>query len=485
MFSGSRKNKLSIIVSCITIIFIVILCISEIWRINTANTVSNSISKPDTPKQSVQASVSQLKIVGSQLCDSDGKPIQLKGMSSHGLQWYGDYMTYDNMKYLRDDWGANVIRAAMYTDQDGYISNPEATKEKVKRIVQDAIDLDMYVIIDWHILYDNNPNTYKIQAKSFFEEMAELYGNYPNVIYEICNEPNGDVTWSGDIKPYAEFLIPYIRAIDPDNIIIVGTSSWSQDVDIAANDPLSYPNIMYACHFYSGTNGDYLRNKIDTALSKNAAVFVSEWGTSAASGNDGIYLDEAQVWIDYMNDKKISWCNWSLCDKDESSAALKPGTSPTKGLTDSDLSPSGLFVKKSMSTSNMDTTDSEETAPDKTDSNAQGTSNNTNAPVTITYKVENDWNNGATINVTIKNNGTTSINGWTLSWKQPENQTIREMWNGAYTKSNSTIFVNNLDYNSTIPANGGTQTLGFNINYSGANTIPSEFKLNDISCKVE
>ena len=493
MFLSCKKNKLSKMVLPIAIVSIIILFAAVILRTNITNAASDSISKPAEDNNvdnntAVSSSISQLKIVGSQLCDSDGKPIQLKGMSSHGLQWYGDYMTYDNMKYLRDDWGANVIRAAMYTDQDGYISNPEATKEKVKKIVQDAIDLDMYVIIDWHILYDNNPNTYKIQAKAFFEEMAELYGNYPNVIYEICNEPNGNVTWADDIKPYAEYIIPSIRAIDPDNIIIVGTSSWSQDVDIAANDPLSYSNIMYVCHFYSGTHGEFLRNKIDAALSKNAAVFVSEWGTSDASGNNGTYLDEAQVWIDYMNDKKISWCNWSLCDKDESSAALKPGTSPTKALTDSDLTASGLFVKKSMTTSNMDTTDSKEPVSNNTVSSTQGTSNNTdtsNAPVTIKYEIINDWNNGATINVTIKNNGTAAINGWTLSWTLPENQTISEMWNGAYSKNNSTIVVNNLDYNSTISADGGTQTVGFNIKYSGTSTIPADFKLNDTFCRVE
>lgn len=349
MFLENKKIKLSKKVFSITIVSIIILFIGVNLRSNITNAVSQFISEPNAGNSTATPpSISQLKIVGSQLCDSDGKPIQLKGISSHGLQWYGDYITYDNMKYIRDDWGANVIRAAMYTDQDGYISNPAATKEKVKKIVQDAIDLDMYVIIDWHILYDNNPNTYKMQAKAFFEEMAESYGNYPNVIYEICNEPNGNVNWSDDIKPYAEYIIPSIRAIDPDNIIIVGTSTWSQDVDIAADDPLSYSNIMYACHFYAGTHDEFLRNKIDNAISKNAAVFVSEWGTSDASGNNGVYLDEAQVWINYMNDKKISWCNWSLCDKEESSAALKPGTSPTKNLTDSDLSPSGLFVKKNM-----------------------------------------------------------------------------------------------------------------------------------------
>ncbi|MBE6071872.1 MAG: 1,3-beta-glucanase [Clostridium butyricum] len=487
MFSLTKKIKLPKIIFSFTIVSIIMLCVAVILRPHITNAASESISKPNSDNNTATpSSISQLKVIGSQLCDSNDKPIQLKGMSSHGLQWYGNYMNYNSMKYLRDNWGINVVRAAMYTDQDGYISNPKAAKEKVKEIVQSAIDLKMYVIIDWHILYDNDPNTYKIQAKSFFEEMAKLYGNYPNIIYEICNEPNGNITWSDNIKPYAEYIIPSIRAIDPDNIIIVGTSTWSQDVDIAASDPLSYSNIMYACHFYAGTHGKFLRDKIDIAISKNLAVFVSEWGTSDASGNNGPYIDEAQTWIDYMDNKKISWCNWSLCDKDETSAALKPGANTTGGWTDSNLTPSGLFVKKNISTSN--TTTSKDSISNSTVSNAHDTVNNvkiSNSHIEVSYEIINDWDSGATINITIKNNGTTSINNWTLSWTQPENQTISQMWNGAYSKNNSTIFVKNLDYNNTIPANGGTQTFGFNINYSGANTIPANFKLNNTLCQVK
>ncbi|WP_319001667.1 cellulase family glycosylhydrolase [Clostridium estertheticum] len=507
--------------------------------------------------QAATSSVSQLKIVGSQLCDSTGKAIQLKGMSSHGLQWYGDYMNYDSMKYLRDNWGVNVVRAAMYTDQGGYISNPTTTKAKVKEIVQAAIDLNMYVIIDWHILNDGNPNTYKEQSKSFFKEMATTYGNHPNVIYEICNEPNGSTTWANDIKPYAQYIIPAIRAIDPDNIIIVGTSTWSQDVDTAANSPLSYSNIMYACHFYAGTHGQSLRDKIDYAMAKGIAVFVTEWGTSDASGNGGPYIDASQQWIDYMANKKISWVNWSLCDKSEAASALKPGDSKTGGWTDSDLTTSGLFVKKNIGGSTSTTiTSSQVSAPASniaagtynstqtvtlscstlgdtiyyttdgttptssshiytspitvsktttikalaiksgmTNSNVTSVTytivttdtntNTSNSSVEVMYTIGNDWGSGSTINVTIKNNGTTAINGWTLSWTQPVNQSNGSMWNATYSTSGSSISVKNMSYNAVIAANGGTQTFGFNINYKGLNTKPISLTLNGISCKIQ
>ncbi|MCM3271042.1 cellulase family glycosylhydrolase [Paenibacillus elgii] len=297
----------------------------------------------------------QLSVSGSQLVNQAGQAVRLKGMSSHGLQWFGQFVNKDSMKWLRDNWGINVFRAALYTGgQDGYIQNPSPQKNKVKEAVQAAIDLGIYVIIDWHVLEERDPNVYKQEAKEFFREMASLYHNYPNVIYEICNEPNGkdrngnDVTWNGHIKPYAEEVIPVIRSIDPDSTIIVGTGTWSQDVHDAANNPLSYNNVMYTVHFYAGTHGQWLRDRIDYARSKGVAVFITEWGTSDASGDGGPFLPESQQWIDFLDSRNLSWVNWSLCDKAEVSAALLPGASPYGGWSDAQLSPSGKFVKSKM-----------------------------------------------------------------------------------------------------------------------------------------
>ncbi|AEI44672.1 endoglucanase [Paenibacillus mucilaginosus KNP414] len=289
----------------------------------------------------------QLKVQGADLLGESGQRVQLRGMSSHGIHWYGDLVNPGSLKWLKEDWNSNLFRVAMYTAEKGYITDP-SVKEKVKEAVQAAIDLGLYVIIDWHILTDGDPNTYKTQAKAFFQEMAALYGQYPNVIYELCNEPNGNVTWAGQIKPYAQELTQAIRAIDPDNIIIVGTPNWSQDVNQAADSPLPYGNIMYAAHFYAGTHGQWLRDKIDYARSKGAAVFVTEWGASDASGDGGPFLREAQEWIDFMNSRGISWANWSLADKEETSAALLPGANPSGGWPASQLSASGQFVRSKL-----------------------------------------------------------------------------------------------------------------------------------------
>ncbi len=291
------------------------------------------------------AKYGQLSVSNGKLVDASGKPVQLKGISSHGIQWYGNYVNKSTMKWLRDDWGISVFRVAMYTAENGYISNPSVAN-KVKEAVAAAKELGVYVIIDWHILSDNDPNTYKAQAKSFFSEMAGLYGNLPNVIYEIANEPNGGVTWNGQIRPYALEVTQTIRAKDPDNPIIVGTGTWSQDIQDAADNQLPDKNTLYALHFYAGTHGQYLRDRLDYALSKKAAVFVTEWGTSDASGNGGPYLPESKTWIDFLNSRGVSWVNWSLSDKTEASAALLPGASSTGNWSSANLSTSGKFVRE-------------------------------------------------------------------------------------------------------------------------------------------
>lgn len=265
-----------------------------------------------------------LKLNGTSLRNKYDETIQLKGISSHGLQWYADVLTNNNLKNLKDTWNTNAFRLAMYTAENGYISNPEKYKEIVINTVNMLIDLDMYVIIDWHTLTDNNPNNYKEQAKAFFDEISLLYADKPNVIYEICNEPNGNsVSWEDEVKPYAEEIIPVIRKNSPSSLIIVGTPSWCKELKPVADSPLKFENILYSCHFYANTHGKDLRDEVSIALEKNLPIIVSEFGTTDASGNGEVNKDETKTWINFLNEKKISYINWSFSYKDESSAILK------------------------------------------------------------------------------------------------------------------------------------------------------------------
>ena len=276
----------------------------------------------------------QLSVNGVDIVDSNGEKIQLKGMSSYGLNACAGFFNENTVKTIAEDWGADVIRFAMTTkgNSDDYTSDPDKYYNLMCECVDFCIAQGIYTIIDWHILYDGDPNEYKAEAIDFFSRISEVYKDSPNVIYEICNEPNGmrfddesqPVDWDNTIKPYAEEVIAAIRANDPDNIIIVGTPTWSQDVDIASANPISGDNIMYTAHFYAGSHGQELRDKIVTANNNGCAVFVTEWGTTNDSGKGEIYETETREWIDFLNERGISWCNWSIGGSDsEKSNALK------------------------------------------------------------------------------------------------------------------------------------------------------------------
>lgn len=286
-----------------------------------------------------------LKLDGTNIVNQYNEKITLKGISSHGLQWFNYLVTDENIKTLKS-WNSNVFRLAMYTKEGGYIDNKDIYNDLIKDIDL-VIDNDMYVIVDWHILSDNNPNNYKNEAIEFFDKISSKYKNTPNIIYEICNEPNGGTNWN-DIKSYADDVVKTIRK-NSNNIIIVGTPTWSQDVDNVIGNKIEDENTMYAVHFYSGTHKEYLREKVKNALDNNVAVFISEFGVSDASGNGGVYLDEANKWMDFIKENNLSFINWSLADKDESSALLKPNN---KVITDEALSESGNWIKNIIKNTN-------------------------------------------------------------------------------------------------------------------------------------
>ena len=215
-----------------------------------------------------------------------------------------------------------------------------------------CIDLDLYVVIDWHILSDGDPNIYLEQSKNFFSETSAKYKDYPNVIYEICNEPNQSyVTWSNHIKPYAEKIIPIIRNNSKDSVILVGTPDWSKDLDSVSKDPLKYDNIMYTVHFYAASHKTELQNTITSALNKNIPVFISEWGTTDASGNSNLDLNSSKNWINFMDKNNLSWINWSFCNKNEGSAILNSNYNINSSTSIDDfLTKSGEFIKSNINT---------------------------------------------------------------------------------------------------------------------------------------
>ena len=281
------------------------------------------------------------------LVDADGNQVQLTGVSSAGLSWYPDYVTADAISSLKENWGINVIRLAMYTsDYNGYCVGGEDIQSVLKSNIDEAIEAatenDMYVIVDWHILNDGDPNEYKSEAIQFFGELVRKYDDNDNIIYEICNEPNGETTWS-DVKKYANEVIPVIRNVDKDAIILVGTPEWSSDLDSVVDDPLQFDNIMYTYHFYAGTHKSSARNELTAALDEELPVFISEYGFVAADGDGDVDTEEASKWVDIIDEYGLSSCIWNLSNKDEGSALIKSDCDKTSDFDYEDLTEQGQY----------------------------------------------------------------------------------------------------------------------------------------------
>ncbi len=295
------------------------------------------IAAPETPV----AKHGQLRVEKGAIVGEHGKAVSLAGPSLFWSQWMPQFYNRRCIEWIAKDWRAGIVRAAVAVEPNAYLEDPEREWRKVEAVVDAAIEFGLYVIVDWH---DHRAQNHVEQAVRFFERLARKYGSRPNLIYEIYNEPVR-VPWSQVVKPYSERVIRVIRAIDLDNLIVIGASSWSQDVDVAATDPIQGRNLVYSLHFYAGTHKQWLRDKADKALAAGLALMVTEWGTTLASGDGPVDRASTEEWLAWMRRHNLSWCNWSIADKREGSAVLQPGANPEGGWKESDLTQSGRYVR--------------------------------------------------------------------------------------------------------------------------------------------
>ena len=265
-----------------------------------------------------------LNVDGTDIKNEKGEKVQLVGVSTHGIQWFAEHITKKNVQTLKNEWGVNTIRIAVYTEVNGELVYNKQMNEDLIKLIDLIIDEDMYIILDWHVLEERNPNKYKDEAIDFFNTFSKKYQDTPNVIYEICNEPNGGtVEWSKDIKPYAEEVIEVIRQNSEKSLIIVGTPSWSKDFSEVKENLLEYDNILYAYHFYAGSEETEISN-LKEIIKNKIPIIVSEWGITDSTGDGDIYIENANKWVEILNKNNISWIMWSFSNKNESTAMLKP-----------------------------------------------------------------------------------------------------------------------------------------------------------------
>ncbi|WP_200975628.1 glycoside hydrolase family 5 protein [Echinicola sp. 20G] len=299
----------------------------------------------ESPEKNESETIQSLSVVGTQLVDEGGSPLVLRGVSFGWHNWWPRFYNEEVVSWLKEDWGVNVVRAAMGVEPAGaYLSQSDWSKEKIEAVVEAAIAADIYVIIDWH-----SHHIFTEDAKAFFQEMARKYGEHPHVIYEIYNEPVDD-TWA-EVKAYSEEVIRAIREIDPDNLILIGSPHWDQDIHLAADDPIvGFDNLMYTLHFYAATHKKFLRDKADYALDKGLPLFVSECAAMEATGNGPIDQKSWTDWHSWMEKNQLSWLTWSVSDKDETCSMLKPSASSKGNWKATDLKEWAILTKSYLKT---------------------------------------------------------------------------------------------------------------------------------------
>jgi len=283
----------------------------------------------------------RLKVEGTRLLDEHNQPYALRGVSYGWSNFWPRFYNAGTVDWLYRDWNCSVLRAAMGVEpKGGYMENPAGSKALIEAVVDGAIRSGIYVIIDWHSHHVNLE-----AAKTFFGEMAAKYARYPNIIYELFNEP-AEANWP-QVKAYAEAVIKVIRDKDPENIILVGCPKWDQEVQLPAADPIKgYKNLMYTMHFYAGTHKQWLRDRTDAAIKAGLPVFISESAGMESSGDGPIDYKEWQLYIDWINKNNLSWITWSVSDKDETCSVLKPSAGSTGHWKEGDLKESGVKIRE-------------------------------------------------------------------------------------------------------------------------------------------
>lgn len=286
-----------------------------------------------------------LKVVGAKILNSQNVEPQLRGVSLSWSIWDGKkYYNANVVNWLQSDFNINLLRVSMAVQPDnGYLQNPIEQEKLITKTIDVAIKQGLYVLIDWH---DHHANEHLAQSKIFFAKMAKRYVGKPNIIYEIFNEPER-IEWQ-TVKDYAVEVIKEIRKYDAENIIVIGSPHWDQDIDIVAKDPIKgFNNIAYSFHFYASepSHQEFLMKRADQAIAAGLPIFVTEWGVGEANGDGTFDVEKTDKWFAWMENNKLSWANWNITDKKETTAILQSGASPAGKWKLKMLTPAGLYIR--------------------------------------------------------------------------------------------------------------------------------------------
>ncbi|GAB3657510.1 hypothetical protein GCM10028833_34140 [Glycomyces tarimensis] len=410
--------------------------------------------EPAATAASPVAQHGQLRVCGTTLCDASGDEVQLRGMSTHGLQWYSQCVNDSSLDALAYDWGADVVRLSMYIQEGGYETDPAGYTAMMHELIDDVTARGLYVIVDWHMLDPGDPHYNLERAKTFFTEIAREHGDQDNLFYEVANEPS-DVPWSR-IKSYHEEIIPVIRQHDSDGVILLGTADWSSlgvsdgsSEQEVIDDPVDASGIMYTFHFYAASHREDHLNALSRAADQ-IPMFVTEFGTQDYAGEGANDFAMAQRYLDLMERKGISWVNWNFSDDHRSGAVFETGTCPGGPFAGtSRLKEAGVWIRDRIREGGV-----------PTDSPTDEPSTPPTGECEATVAVVSDWGSGWEGRVAVTAGGS-GLDGWTLSWDWPGGQQISSAWNADWAQSGTTVSAASSSWNGRVEPGQTIEAGGF------------------------
>lgn len=321
-----------------------------------------------------------LKVVGTQILNSRGEPVWLRGVNAASLEWTsdGEGRILNTVHVAIHDWHVNIIRLPLAQDR-WFGKAPEQSDggKSYRELVRQVVDLcatnQCYIILDLHWSDCNEWGTNigqhsmpDLNSVAFWKDLAPVYANNPAVLFDLYNEPH-DVSWDvwlhgGWItdKPNSrraartprtyqavgmQQLLDTVRATGANNVVVAGGLDWAYDLSgILAGRQLSDPHgngVIYANHCYDNKHDsvDAWIAKMEKASAK-LPVIVSEFGGNAGPSrvvpSDNWLLHVLQA----LNDHHWSWTAWDL------HTSARPNL-----ITNWDYTPSpqfGVYVKQAL-----------------------------------------------------------------------------------------------------------------------------------------